>query len=63
MYGQAGDKVPIVISTLLDLSKQSQSPVRMFSLLGVAVSVLIRLKHTDVEPSARLSQDLKVCFL
>ena len=40
--------------------KTTQTPLRMVSLLDVAVSVLIRLKNVSDYPSHRLSQDLKV---
>ncbi|KAF5374683.1 hypothetical protein D9615_008940 [Tricholomella constricta] len=36
----AGEKLPTLISTLLTISKSSQSPFRMMPLLGVAISVL-----------------------
>ncbi|KAG6873014.1 hypothetical protein C0995_003975 [Termitomyces sp. Mi166 len=55
----AGEKIPIVVSTLLIISKSSQSPLRMALLLAVSISVLVRLKNANTEPSSRLSQDLK----
>ncbi|KAG6915850.1 hypothetical protein DXG01_009609 [Tephrocybe rancida] len=55
----AGEQIPTLISTLLALSKSSQSPLRITSLLGVSISVLVRLKNVDTEPSSRLSQELK----
>ncbi|KAG5642517.1 hypothetical protein DXG03_002618 [Asterophora parasitica] len=55
----AGEKLHTVISTLLAISKSSQSPFRMISLLGVAISVLIRLKSVDTPSSARLPEELK----
>ncbi|KAG6815376.1 hypothetical protein H0H93_009993, partial [Arthromyces matolae] len=55
----AGDKIPAVISTLLAISKSSQFPLRMAPLVGVSVSVLVRLKNIDTEPSSRLSKELK----
>jgi len=57
---QAGDKIPELISTLLTITKTNQTPLRMISLLDVAISVLIRLKNVSDEPSHRLPQDLKV---
>ena len=57
---QAGDKILELISTLLSITKTTQTPLRMVSLLDVAVSVLIRLKNVSDYPSHRLSQDLKV---
>jgi hypothetical protein len=61
MQSQAGDKLPFLITTLLSQSKSSPMPIRFFPLLGVAVSVLLRLKHVEVARHARLSEDLKVC--
>lgn len=61
--GQADDRISDAISTLLALSKSSQTPFRLLPLLGVAVSVLIRLRNVDTEPSARLSLDLKVMLI
>ncbi|KAF8057458.1 armadillo-type protein [Lyophyllum atratum] len=55
----APEELPTLISTLLAISKSSQAPLRMASLLGVAVSVLVRLKNVDDEPSKRLPQELK----
>ncbi|RDB20660.1 eIF-2-alpha kinase activator gcn1 [Hypsizygus marmoreus] len=55
----AGDKLPVVISTLLALSKSSQAPLQMIPLLGVTVSVLIRLKPLENDPSTLLTNDLK----
>ncbi|KAH9485783.1 eIF-2-alpha kinase activator gcn1 [Psilocybe cubensis] len=52
-------KVPEFISTLLEISKGSQTPTRMVPLLGVAVSVLIRLKNVSVEPVQRLPIESK----
>ena len=49
-----------MISTLLSITKSTQMPLRMVSLLDVAVSVLIRLKNVSDGLSHRLSQDLKV---
>ena len=57
---QAGDKILELISTLLSITKSIQTPLRMVSLLDVAISVLIRLKNVSDEPSHRLSQELKV---
>ena len=57
---QAGDKILEMISTLLSITKTTQTPLRMASLLDVAVSVLIRLKNVSDHPSHRLPQDLKV---
>lgn len=57
---QAGDKILELISALLSITKTTQTPLRMVSLLDVAVSVLIRLKNLSDCPSHRLSQDLKV---
>lgn len=56
-----GAKIPEVISTLLTLLKTNQTPLRLAMLIGVAVSVLIRLKNVTEEPVKRLPQDLKVC--
>ncbi|KAF9479098.1 ARM repeat-containing protein [Pholiota conissans] len=55
----AGKNVPDVIETLLSITKTHPSPSRMVELLGVAVSVLIRLKHVPEEPVERLPQELK----
>ena len=53
--------MPALISTLLAEAKSSQAPLRLVSLLGVAVDVMIRLKTVKDEPPARLTPDLKVC--
>ncbi|KAF8911690.1 armadillo-type protein [Gymnopilus junonius] len=45
-----GSKIPEVISTLLSMSKTNQTPTRLAMLIGVSVSVLIRLKHVTEEP-------------
>ncbi|KAG6896538.1 hypothetical protein C0992_007574 [Termitomyces sp. T32_za158] len=58
----AGEKIPTLISTLLAITKSSQSPLKMALLLGVAVSVLVRLKNVNTEPSMRLSQELKNAY-
>lgn len=58
-FRTTGDKFPILISTLLAQSKSSQTPLRFIPLLGVAVSVLIRLKNVEAEPASRLSKDLQ----
>ncbi|KAF9012742.1 armadillo-type protein [Cyathus striatus] len=55
----AGDKIPAVISALLSIAKTTQTPLRMISLIGVSISVLIRLKNVEETPVARLPQDLK----
>ncbi|KAG5725284.1 Translational activator gcn1 [Termitomyces sp. T112] len=55
----AGERIPTLIKTLLTISKSSQSPLRMMLLLGVSVSVLVRLKNVNAEPSSRLPQELK----
>jgi hypothetical protein len=57
---QAGDKILELIGTLLSITKSTQTPLRMVSLLDVSISVLIRLKNVSDEPSHRLSQNLKV---
>ncbi|KAG6844943.1 hypothetical protein H0H87_002276 [Tephrocybe sp. NHM501043] len=56
---QAGEQIPTLMATLLSISKSSQTPLRMALLLGVSISVLVRLKNVDTEPSARLSPELK----
>lgn len=55
----ASDKIPELISTLLNIAKTNQTPLRLVGLLGVAISVLIRLKDGQDEPVQRLSQELK----
>ncbi|KAF9561868.1 ARM repeat-containing protein [Agrocybe pediades] len=55
----AGSKIPDVISTLLGLTKTSQTPTKFIPLLGVSISVLIRLKNVTEEPIQRLPVDLK----
>ena len=60
IFLQAGDKVLELISTLLSITKSTQTPLRMVSLLDVAIGVLIRLKNVSDEPSHRLPQELKV---
>ena len=60
-FRSAGKLVPNVIATLLSIAKAHPTPGRMIELLGVAVSVLIRLKNVQDEPSSRLSQEYKVC--
>ncbi|KAE9398973.1 ARM repeat-containing protein [Gymnopus androsaceus JB14] len=59
----AGDKIPYLISTLLAHTKNSQTPLRFVQLIGVAVSVLIRLKNVKEEPVERLSSELKAQVL
>jgi hypothetical protein len=58
---KAGDRLSNLIGTLLAQSKSSLTPLRFFPLLGVAVDVLLRLKHLDIAPPVRLSDDIKVC--
>ncbi|CAA7260345.1 unnamed protein product [Cyclocybe aegerita] len=48
-----------VIRTLLALLKTNSTPLRLVSLIGVAVSVLIRLKNISEDPEKRLPDDLK----
>ncbi|KAF8161530.1 armadillo-type protein [Crassisporium funariophilum] len=48
-----------LISTILVITKTSQTPLRPVMLLDVAVSVLIRLKDDVEEPSRRLPQEHK----
>ncbi len=60
-FRSAGKLVPNVIATLLSIAKAHPTPGRIIELLGVAVSVLIRLKNVQDEPSSRLSQEYKVC--
>lgn len=55
----AGAKVPEFIATVLAISKTSQTPTKMVMILGVAVSVLIRLKNVPEEPVQRLPVELK----
>ncbi|KAJ3807969.1 armadillo-type protein [Lentinula aff. lateritia] len=55
----AGDKIPTLISTLLAHIKDSQIPLRFMQLIGVAVSVLVRLKNVKEEPVERLPSWLK----
>ncbi|KAK1228592.1 translational activator of GCN4 [Marasmius sp. AFHP31] len=55
----AGSRIPDVISTLLSLSKAGQSPLRHIPLIGLSVSVLIRLKDIATPPVDRLPVDLK----
>jgi len=58
-WKQDGSKVTKVINTILALMKLHATPSKMLMLLGVAVSVLIRLKNVPEEPVQRLHQDLK----
>ena len=44
--------------TLLALAKTNPTPTKLISLLGVSISVLIRLKNLSEEPSQRLPRDL-----
>ncbi|TFK45118.1 armadillo-type protein [Crucibulum laeve] len=55
----AGDKIPAVIMALLSITKTTQTPLRMITLIGTSISVLIRLKNVETEPVARLPKDLK----
>ena len=55
--------IPSVISTLLALTKSSQTPLKFVTLIGVSVAVLIRLKHTPEPPISRLPTDLKDAIL
>jgi hypothetical protein len=55
----AGDKILDLIGTLLTISKTNQTPLRMVSLLDVAISVLIRLKNVSDESSHWIPQNLK----
>ncbi|KAF9059496.1 armadillo-type protein [Rhodocollybia butyracea] len=55
----AGDKIPTLISTLLAHIKNSQTPLRFIQLVGVAISVLIRLKSAKEKPTERLPPELK----
>ncbi|KDR69874.1 hypothetical protein GALMADRAFT_913484 [Galerina marginata CBS 339.88] len=55
----AGGKVPEFIATLLAIAKTSQTPTRLVMLLGVSISVLIRLKNIPEEPVQRLPKELK----
>ncbi|KAJ3828802.1 translational activator GCN1 [Lentinula raphanica] len=55
----AGDKIPSLISTLLAHIKNSQYPLQYVHLIGVAVSVLVRLKNVKEEPSQRLPLEMK----
>lgn len=59
---QSGSTIPVVISTLLALVKAnaSQNPIRFFTLVGVAVAVLVRQKHVPTSPEDRLSKELQV---
>lgn len=44
-------------------SNASQNPIRFFTLVGVAVAVLVRLKHVPTPPNERLPKDLQVSLL
>ncbi|KAG7093730.1 hypothetical protein E1B28_007382 [Marasmius oreades] len=55
----AGDNVLTIISTLLSLSKAGEFPLRFIPLIGVSVSVLIRLKTIEIAPLERLPVHLK----
>ncbi|KAJ4478479.1 armadillo-type protein [Lentinula aciculospora] len=55
----AGDKIPTLISTVLAHIKDSQTPLRFVQVIGVAVSVLIRLKNMQEGPKERLPSELK----
>ncbi|TFK26296.1 translational activator GCN1 [Coprinopsis marcescibilis] len=55
----AGNQVPKVIETLLGLAKTNPTPSRLVSLIGVSVSVLIRLKDVPEPAIERLPGDLK----
>ncbi|KAF8883249.1 armadillo-type protein [Infundibulicybe gibba] len=55
----AGDKLSDFMSMLLTQAQSSQTPLRMLSLVGVAMSVLIRLKTVAIEPVARLAPKIK----
>jgi hypothetical protein len=63
-YFQKRDKVVDVIRALVALIKDPKNPLslELMPLLGVAIAVLVRLKHVEAEPIARLPQDLKVYF-
>ncbi|KAG2015263.1 translational activator GCN1 [Coprinopsis cinerea AmutBmut pab1-1] len=51
--------VPKVIETLLALAKTNPTPVPLVTLIGTSVSVLIRLKHVEEQPTDRLPAELK----
>ncbi|KAK7051190.1 translational activator of GCN4 [Paramarasmius palmivorus] len=55
----APNKISTLISTLIASSKASQSALRFVSLIGVSISVLIRLKTLKEDPANRLPSDLK----
>ncbi|KAF9266994.1 ARM repeat-containing protein [Marasmius fiardii PR-910] len=55
----ANDKIPTVLSTLISLTKTGHFPLRYTPLLGVSVSVLIRIKNVEIAPVERLPAHLK----
>ncbi|KDR74210.1 hypothetical protein GALMADRAFT_227307 [Galerina marginata CBS 339.88] len=54
---------PEFIATLLVIAKTSQAPTRLVMLLGVSISVLIRLKNIPEALVQRLPTELKACPL
>ncbi|KAF5354845.1 hypothetical protein D9756_005584 [Leucocoprinus leucothites] len=58
----SGSTISAVISNLVALVKSnaSQNPIRFLSLIGVAVAVLVRLKHVPTPVNERLPKELQV---
>jgi len=59
---QSESVIPVVISSLVALvrSDAPQNPIHFISLIGVAVAVLVRLKHTTTPANERLPKELQV---
>ncbi|THU98405.1 ARM repeat-containing protein [Dendrothele bispora CBS 962.96] len=55
----AGDKLPNLISTLLAHVKSSQNPIRFIQLIGVAISVQVRLKNTKEPTPESIDPEIK----
>jgi len=59
---QSESAIPVVISSLVALVRSDlpQNPIHFISLIGVAVAVLVRLKHTTTPANERLPKELQV---
>jgi len=59
---QSESAILVVISSLVALvrSDATQNPIHFISLIGVAVAVLVRLKHMTAPANERLPKELQV---
>jgi predicted amino acid dehydrogenase len=56
----APDKLGVLITTTLSQASSSQAPLIFVPLIGLAVDVMIRLKHVKNESWTHLSIDVRV---